>query len=96
MKNKAKVYITVGYLLSALFFPFSLIAQQAFPEGEGREIVFVACSQCHGLGHLTRVSLNASQWDNALYDMLARGAVVDVKDLETVRKYLVNNLAVDK
>jgi hypothetical protein len=28
--------------------------------------------------------------------MMARGAVVDIKDLESVRNYLVNNLAVDK
>ncbi|MGY8814826.1 MAG: c-type cytochrome [Gammaproteobacteria bacterium] len=95
MKN-VKGYIAARFLLVTLFLPFSLNAQQAFPEGEGRDIVFVSCSQCHGLGHLTRVSLNASQWENALYDMLARGAVVDAKDLKTVRNYLVNNLAVDK
>jgi hypothetical protein len=76
--------------------PLPGLAQQAFPEGVGRDAVFVSCTQCHGLDRLTRVSLNTIQWENALYDMMARGAVVDIKDLDNVRNYLVKNLAVDK
>ena len=98
MRDKFQQYLSCNIFLFFLITlaPLPSLAQQAFPEGEGRDIVFVSCVQCHGLGHLTRVSLNASEWENALYDMLARGAAVDIKDLETVRKYLVNNLAVDK
>jgi len=70
-------------------------AQQTFPDGEGRAAVFLACTQCHGLDRLTRVTLNASEWENALYDMMARGAVVDIKDMDNVRNYLIKNLAVD-
>jgi hypothetical protein len=40
--------------------------------------------------------LNAEEWENALYDMMARGAVIDIKDLENARNYLVTNLAVDE
>ena len=71
-------------------------AQVTFPEGDGRAAVFIACTQCHGLDRLTRVTLNAMEWENAIYDMMARGAVVDVKDLDKVRDYLINNLAVDE
>ena len=98
MKDKINHRLTFIFLLIVFvsFAPFKVTAQNAFPEGEGRDAMFVACSQCHGLGHLTRVSLNASEWENALYDMLARGAAVDIKDLETIKNYLVKNLAVDK
>jgi hypothetical protein len=96
--NKNKVIRSVQILITFLFtfvIYTSLLAQDAFPEGEGRDKIFVACTQCHGLDRLTRVSLNAAEWENALYDMMARGAVVDIKDLENVRNYLIKNFAVD-
>lgn len=98
MKDRIKQHLAYSFCLMTLSILLlgPSYAQQAFPEGKGRDIIFVACVQCHGLGHLTRVSLNKSEWENALYDMLARGAVVDIKDLDTVREYLVKNLAVDK
>ena len=96
--NKNKVIRSVQILFTFIFtflVDSSLLAQEAFPEGEGRDKIFVACTQCHGLDRLTRVSLNAAEWENALYDMMARGAVVNIKDLENVRNYLVKNFAVD-
>ena len=98
MKDKINHRLTFSFLLITFvsFAPFNATAQNAFPEGEGRDAVFVACTQCHGLDRLTRVSLNAMEWENAIYDMMARGAVVDIKDLENVKNYLVNNLAVTK
>ncbi len=78
------------------FFSVKIQAQGAFPEGDGRDKVFVACVQCHGLGHLTRVSLDAEQWENAVYDMVARGAVIDIDDLDSIKNYLINNFANDK
>lgn len=97
MNTRQLRHIT-GIILITTFFlvsPAASYAQQIFPEGDGRDAMFVACTQCHGLDRLTRVNLNAMEWENALYDMMARGAVVDIKDLENVRNYLVNNLAVD-
>jgi hypothetical protein len=78
------------------FFSAKIQAQGAFPEGEGRDKVFVSCVQCHGLGHLTRVSLNTEQWENAVYDMVARGAAIDIDDLDSIKNYLINNFANDK
>jgi hypothetical protein len=98
MKDIINKQLAFSIFLISLFSltPLPAFAQQGFPEGAGRDVVFIACTQCHGLDRLTRVSLNAREWENALYDMMARGAVVDIKDLESVRNYLVNNLAVDK
>lgn len=70
--------------------------QESFPEGRGRDALMISCTQCHGLDRLTEVSLDAAEWENALYDMMARGAVVDIKDLSSVRDYLVDNFAVDR
>ena len=84
------------FTFSGLYFQSGLMAQEAFPEGEGRNEIFVACTQCHGLGHLTRVNLNAQEWENAVYDMVARGASIDVDDLDSIKNYLINNLATDR
>jgi hypothetical protein len=64
---------------------------QGLPEGDGLNVVIVSCTQCHGLDRLTKVE----QWENALYDMMARGAVVEKKDLANIREYLVRNFATD-
>lgn len=91
-----KLYSILGLILALFFLMLTSVhAQETFPDGPGRDAIFVSCTQCHGLDRFTRVSLNAEEWENALYDMMARGAVVDIKDLEDVRNYLVNNFAVD-
>ncbi|NNE38464.1 MAG: hypothetical protein HKN08_09180 [Gammaproteobacteria bacterium] len=84
------------FILFSLSMQSGIHAQEAFPEGEGRQAIFVSCTQCHGLGHLTRVSLDSQQWENAVYDMVARGAAIDINDLDTIKNYLINNLANDR
>jgi len=88
----------VGNLLLAAGFLFADLPARAqgLPEGEGLKVVIVSCTQCHGLNRLTDIKLSAVQWENALYDMIARGAVVEGKDLPTVRKYLIENFATDR
>lgn len=92
-----KVYRNPGYslLLLATLLGATLPARaQGLPEGEGLQVVVVACTQCHGLDRLTDIRLSATEWENALYDMMARGAIVEEKDLVTIKKYLVDNFAV--
>ena len=72
------------------------VQAQGLPPGDGIEVIAVSCTQCHSLDRLTKVSLTAEEWENALYDMMARGAIVEADDLATVREYLANNLAVDR
>ena len=69
---------------------------QALPEGEGLGIIAVSCTQCHALDRLMKVELTAAEWENALYDMMARGAIVERADLATVRDYLVSAFATDR
>jgi hypothetical protein len=96
---KAKGYRKlVGKLLLVAGFLFANTPARAqgLPEGEGLKVVIVSCTQCHGLDRLTDIKMSAVQWENALYDMIARGAVVEGKDLLTVRKYLIDNFATDR
>ncbi len=96
---KAKGYRNlVGNLLfvTGILFADLPARAQGLPEGEGLQAVIVSCTQCHGLDRLTDIKLSAVQWENALYDMIARGAVVEGKDLLTVRQYLIENFATDR
>lgn len=70
-------------------------AQELFPEGPGRDTMFLVCTQCHPLDRLTRVELTADDWEFIVYDMIGRGAPVHEKDLAALTKYLADNFAVD-
>jgi hypothetical protein len=84
--------ISLGLLLMAI----PVFGQESMPEGSGRDVMFVSCTQCHGLNYFTNVSLTAAQWENALYDMIARGAIVEKDDLGVLRDYLIDNYATDR
>lgn len=77
------------------FFVFPATGQGILPEGPGRDLVIMSCTQCHGLDYLGEVSLTGAQWENALYDMIARGAIVEKDDLALLRKYLIDSYAND-
>lgn len=58
------------------------------PEGEGRDIVATACSQCHGLNAFVGIRENAQAWRWQTYDMVLRGAQISPSEMDTVVKYL--------
>lgn len=58
------------------------------PDGEGRDIVAVACSQCHGLNTFTSWREGAEAWRRQTYDMIERGAQISPDEIGTVVKYL--------
>jgi mono/diheme cytochrome c family protein len=65
-------------------------AQQGnpFPEGPGREIVAVACTQCHAPNAVTQLRMNEAGWRNQIYDMILRGAQIGPNDIDAATKYL--------
>jgi mono/diheme cytochrome c family protein len=93
---------TMQKLVNSLFRVTALLCvgahadAQGLPEGDGLKVLAVSCTQCHGLDRLTKLELTGAEWENALYDMMARGAVVEQRDLAVLRRYLVDNFAVDK
>lgn len=68
---------------------------QSLPPGEGLELISLVCTQCHGVDYIIGASgkLTREGWDNALSDMIARGAPVEEKDRQVLLKYLQDNLA---
>jgi len=65
-------------------------AQQAsvFPDGPGREIVAVACTQCHAPQPFTQLRLGENGWRKQVENMVLRGAMVAPSELDVVTKYL--------
>jgi cytochrome c5 len=61
------------------------------PPGNGREIVAVACTQCHAASAFTDLREDSNGWRHQVYDMVLRGAQVGPGDIDTVVSYLATN-----
>ena len=74
---------------------YPAVAQQPhaspFPPGAGRDIVAVACTQCHAPSAITEIRESADAWRRQVYDMVLRGAQVGPGDIDTVVTYLATN-----
>jgi mono/diheme cytochrome c family protein len=57
-------------------------------EGQGRDMVAVACAQCHSLSTITHLRLGEAAWRGYVYDMVARGTQLTEPEAETVIAYL--------
>lgn len=62
------------------------------PPGDGREIVAVACSQCHYLGTIAKIRDGAAGWRTYVSNMVLRGAQLTPAELDKVVSYLSTNL----
>jgi cytochrome c5 len=63
-------------------------AANPFPDGPGKEIVSVACTQCHGPNVFTQLRMNQAAWRGYIYDMILRGAQIGPNDIDTAAKYM--------
>jgi len=63
----------------------------ALPAGEGRDIVAVACTQCHTLAPLIGMRDGPVGWKRHVYNMVIRGAQLTPRDVEVVLQYLNSN-----
>jgi len=64
-------------------------AVNPFPDHPGREVVAVACTQCHGPNVFTQLRMNDKAWRAQIYDMILRGAQIGPDDIDTAVKYMV-------
>jgi len=62
------------------------------PPGDGREIVAVACSQCHYLGTIAKIRDGAAGWRTYVSNMVLRGAQLTPAEVDKVVSYLSTNL----
>ncbi len=61
------------------------------PPGEGKDLVAVACSQCHGLGMIMTLRDGEAGWKRYVQEMVMRGAQLNAQEGDTVIKYLASH-----
>jgi cytochrome c5 len=60
----------------------------ALPAGNGRDLVAVACTQCHGLRLIVALRDGPVGWRHFVDDMILRGAQLNSQEADTVAQYL--------
>src|ERR1700730_19219748 len=63
----------------------------ALPQGEGRDLVATACSQCHSLSVIMAGRDGPVGWERPVYHMVLRGAQLAPREADTVIGYLIAN-----
>lgn len=89
MRSLFVASVLAGVLAGAM--PSLSQQQSPFPAGEGRDIVAVACMQCHGPGVIVNQRLGADAWRYYVQNMFLRGAQVLPQELDVVVNYLTTN-----
>ena len=80
-----------GFVLAACVLASAAAhAQKAspFPDGPGREIVSVACTQCHTAGPIVQLRMDEQGWRRQVYNMVLRGAQIGPNDIDAASAYL--------
>ena len=76
------------------FFIVPMYAQSpanALPAGNGKDLVAVACTQCHGLKLIMSLRDGPVGWRRFVDDMILRGAQLNPQEADTVAQYLSRN-----
>ena len=63
----------------------------ALPAGTGRDVVAVACTQCHGLKLIVALRDGPVGWKHFVDDMILRGAQLTPQEADTVAQYLAKS-----
>jgi mono/diheme cytochrome c family protein len=98
MQRSSRLFVMRGFVLGG-FAALSLAAAAplhaqtapALPPGEGRDLVAVACTQCHGLNTIVQIRDGAAGWRQFVNYMIMKGAQVSDREVDTVVQYLTAN-----
>jgi len=58
------------------------------PDGEGRDLIFQGCVQCHDLRNTVAQRKPVAAWRRTVNEMIWRGAPLTTDEAETITKYL--------
>jgi cytochrome c5 len=61
------------------------------PAGSGRDVLAVACSQCHALSTATLMRDGPAGWKHTVDEMVVKGAQLYPEEAETLIKYMSEN-----
>lgn len=67
-------------------------ASNPLPPGEGKELLTLACTQCHNLQAITIMRDGLQGWRDRVQEMVLRGAQLLPDESETLAQYLFKNL----
>lgn len=90
-RSMAMGVLALGILLLAASLPARAQQGRALPPGEGRDLVAVACSQCHGLNLIMAMRDGPAGWRRFVTNMVARGAQLNEREADTAIAYLAAN-----
>jgi mono/diheme cytochrome c family protein len=88
---KHLVFAAAAALLLVNATPLQAQTVAALPQGDGRDLVAVACSQCHTLSVVMAGRDGSVGWRNHVHNMVLRGAQLTSREADTVLQYLVTN-----
>jgi competence protein ComEA len=83
--------VLTGALLCSIGWSTTTIAQSdaaKLPQGDGRDILLTACTECHGLENVTADRKTSSGWRDVVEEMAGMGARVTDDDIKKVVDYL--------
>jgi mono/diheme cytochrome c family protein len=83
--------IVAALILTWLAAPGSAQQANSLPPGDGRDVVAAACTQCHASSVFTQLRQGPEAWRRQVYDMVLRGAQVQLSDMDLVVGYLAGN-----
>jgi len=85
--------LTAGVLLGLVAAAHAQAQSPAntLPAGNGKDIVAVACAQCHGLKLIMSLRDGPVGWRHFVDDMILRGAQLNSQEADTVSEYLAKN-----
>jgi cytochrome c5 len=85
--------VSISFTLSIFFLEPAYAQPPAnnLPAGSGRDIVAVACTQCHGLKLIAALRDGPMGWRHFVNDMILRGAQLTPQEADTVAQYLAKN-----
>jgi len=90
MRNVVSALFALAIIVAAS--PSRAQNANPLPEGDGRDLVAVACSQCHYLGTIAKIRDGEAGWRLYVSNMVLRGAQLTGPEVDKVVDYLALNM----
>lgn len=74
----------------------TILAENYFPDGPGRDLVFQTCVQCHDLRNTVSQRKTTAAWKRTVDEMIWRGAPLMADEAAIVTQYLTASFGPDK
>ena len=80
-----------GAALGAVVAAVAPALAQTLPDGKGKELVQMACLDCHDLSPILNSSFTRAEWDSVVNTMADMGANLRREDIPVVVNYLAQS-----